>query len=383
MEKHQNNNIEETANQRRTVSVVIHNGRLAAEEQREEIEEINQLTATATLDVLATPLFKVVKPHPAHYIGAGAVETLTEVLQRFQARQVVFNCNLSVTQARNLEKQLAMPVIDRTDLILDIFSRRAKSHEGKMQVQLAHSRRQLSRLAGFWTHLERQRGGIGVRGGPGEKQIELDRRMLAQKISRLEAQISKMTQRKKLARQRRRKNGIMTAALVGYTNAGKSSLFNLLARENAVSDDRLFVTLDSTARRVRSADGQHFVLSDTVGFIRNLPHELVAGFRATLADTVDSDLLLIVVDVSRHDWQEHLQLVQEVLAEIGAEEQRRIIVYNKIDQNGQDAKIEFSECGTMQVVYMSCHTRAGLPLLQQLVATAAAKHMSLFEKPPK
>lgn len=359
----------EAAAERRAVTVLIHSGKLTPEEEQEQIGEINELAA-AVLDVLATQVIKVVRPQPGRYIGAGAAATLAQVVARCKARRLVFSCELSVTQVRNLEEELKVTVIDRTDLILEIFSQRAQSHEGKLQVELAHCRRQMARLAGRWTHLERQRGGIGLRGGPGEKQMELDRRLLAQKIRRLEGQIAKMTQRKQLARQRRRKNGVLTAALVGYTNAGKTSLFNLLAQESATSDDRPFVTLDSTARRVRTVEGAPYILSDTVGFIRDLPHELVAGFRATLADTAASDLLLIVADAARADWQARLHLVETLLAEINASSQR-IVVFNKIDLSGQAAQVKPSACGRMQFVYLSCRTGEGVSLLQQVIAAAA------------
>lgn len=374
--RHQLQAAADAADARRVVTVLVHDGRISPEEEQEQIGEINELAA-AVWDVLATRVVKVVRPHPAHYIGAGAVEALRPLLAKCRARRLVFSCDLSVTQGRNLEEALGVPVIDRTDLILEIFSHRAKSHEGKLQVQLAHRRRQLARLAGRWTHLERQRGGIGLRGGPGEKQMELDRRQLAQQIRRLESQIGKMNQRRALARERRHKNGVMTAALVGYTNAGKSSLFNCLARENAVSDDRPFVTLDSTARRVRAADGAAYILSDTVGFIRDLPHELVAGFRATLADTAASDLLLIVADAAREDWRERLHLVESLLEEIRSSGQR-IVVFNKIDLSGQAARVERAECGKIRTVYLSCRTGAGVALLQEAVAAHAAAFSARF-----
>lgn len=374
--KHQLLSAQEAEQNRRAISVVVHNGRLTAAEQHSAIDEINELAAAAGLDVLATPVIKTVRPHPARYIGAGAAARLLPLLAQCQARQLIFNCDLTVTQLHNLEKELKVTVIDRTDLILNIFSRRATSHEGKLQVKLAHCRRQMARLAGLWTHLERQRGGIGMRGGPGEKQIELDRRMLAQQIRRLEAQIDKMTQRNRLARQRRRKQGIMTAALVGYTNAGKSTLFNILAREQAIADDRLFVTLSSTARRTRSAAGEPYILSDTVGFIRDLPHELIAGFRATLTDTADSDLLLIVVDAASEQRNEHLHLVESLLAELNTGERQRIIVFNKIDRSGETAGIESDPDGRHHQVYLSCRTREGIDLLQRLIAEAVTRHLA-------
>lgn len=374
--KHQLYSAAEEEAARRTITVLPRSRRQTDSDARDRVAELNDLAAAAGLDVLATQVVKVARPHPAHYIGSGRCAALGELVARCQARQLVFDCELSVVQARNLEQMLGVAVTDRTDLILNIFSRRATSHEGQLQVQLAHCRRQMARLAGLWTHLERQRGGIGLRGGPGEKQMELDRRLLAQRIRRLEAQIEKMAQRKALARRRRRKNGVMTAALVGYTNAGKSSLFNRLAAEEALSDDRLFVTLDSTARRVSAGGAAPYVLSDTVGFIRDLPHDLIEGFRATLADTADSDLLIAVVDVSRPDWRDHLRLVEDMLAGINLRAARRITVFNKIDATAEPARAESSECGRIHSVYLSCRTEAGLDLLRQLIAASAASHLS-------
>ena len=341
---------------------------------REGISEINALAAAAQLDVLATQAVKVRKPHPATYIGTGKMNALAELIQQVAARQLVFSVELTVTQARNIEAALKVTVLDRTDLILTIFSRRATSHEGKLQVALAQCRRQLARLAGLWTHLERQRGGIGLRGGPGEKQMELDRRMLTQKIRRLEQQLQRFSQRNALARRHRRNNRILTATLVGYTNAGKSALFNLLTRAGAVSDDRLFVTLDSTARRVRVADDRYFILSDTVGFIRNLPHELVAGFHATLTDTADSDLLIIVLDSSHPDWRAHWQLVETLLEENQAYG-KRLIVMNKKDRPGA-ATLEQVRAvyGRIPVVFLSCRTGEGLDILRQAIAAAVSAH---------
>lgn len=356
----------------RTVTMVIHQAGENEAARRDSINEINALSAAARLDVLATQAVRIRKPHPATYIGGGTLDTLAGLIEQVAARQLVLSAELTVTQARNLEQALNIAVLDRTDLILTIFSRRATSHEGKLQVTLAQCRRQLARLAGLWTHLERQRGGIGLRGGPGEKQMELDRRLLTQKIRRLDAQIKQLNQRNVLARRRRRKNGIMTAALVGYTNAGKSALFNLLASTRALSDDQLFVTLDSTARRVRTADGQYFILSDTVGFIRHLPHELVAGFRATLADTADSDLLIIVVDASHRDWRGHVQLIEALLEE-NAARGRRLIVMNKIDRC-KAAELARCDYGKIPTVYMSCRTGEGLDLLRQIIAAGVVTH---------
>lgn len=365
---------------KRTVAVVVHDGRLSADELEEENAETEELAAAAAMDVLATHVVKRVTPHASTYVGGGAVEALRTLAEHVRARQLVFNRDLSVTQTRNLERALSLAVTDRSELIMTIFSQRAKSHEGKMQVELARCKRQLGRLSGLWTHLERQRGGIGIRGGPGEKQMELDRRLLAGKIKRLQRQSEKIIKRNISARRRRRKNGAPTAALVGYTNAGKSSLFNLLTGEATPAKDRLFDTLDSTARRVHVGGGDHYVLSDTVGFIRRLPHDLVAGFRATLLDAADSDALIIVADASRRDWRERLDFVERLLADLGVGDKPRILVFNKIDKVGLPAKMENVTHGKMPRVFLSCQTREGVVLLQRALAKTLmsrdARHFS-------
>ena len=364
----------------RALSVIVHQDKLSETMLAEESAEMSELAAAANLAVLATAPFRVRNAHPATYIGKGMVEKIRLLAETCQVRQLLFNCELTITQTRGLERILALPVIDRTELILSIFSRRATSHEGKLQVELARCRRQMGQLSGLWTHLERQRGGIGVRGGPGEKQMELDRRLLAKRVQRLEAQIEKIINRGDNARIRRRKNGVLTATLVGYTNAGKSSLFNLLANENRPANNRLFDTLDTTARRIRLSDDNSIILSDTVGFIRQLPHELVAGFRATLRDTADSDILLIVSDTSAPDWKRRLRLVNRQLDDIGTAQTSRIIVFNKIDKSGLQAKASLSECGKIPSVFVSCSTKAGIPLLRQLLIGLTR---DMQQKPPE
>lgn len=376
--QHQLTPAAEAQTARRAVTLLVHDGR-RPQDIPDHTAELNELATAAGLDVLATDIARVIRPHPARYLGAGTTATLATVIARCQARQLALNRDLGVTQMRNLESELGVAVTDRTDLILNIFSRRAQSREGQLQVELARCRRQLARLAGRWTHLERQRGGIGVRGGPGEKQMELDRRQLAERIRRLEGQINALSARQALARRRRRKNRIMTAALVGYTNAGKSSLFNLLTGAGVASDDRPFVTLDSTARRVRTSNGA-YILSDTVGFIRDLPHDLIAGFRATLADTAESDLLLIVIDAARADWRDHLRLSDQILSDIGAADRRRILIFNKSDHPAAcaaaAATTEWREHDKMRAVCTSCRTGHGVAHLQHLIAARAAAHES-------
>lgn len=346
----------------RTITVVVQ-AKHERYGQEEAIAEINELAISAQLDVLITYPTTLRVTKAATYLPEGKLTAISDLIKKFKCDMVVFDCDITMTQSRNLEKFLGVHVLDRTGLILTVFSLRAKSHEGKLQVELAMYRRQLGRLSGLWTHLERQRGGIGLRGGPGEKQIEIDRRLLSIKVKRLEKQIDKMMQRNQLARQRRRKNGIPSVAVVGYTNAGKSTLFNLLAGESIPANDRLFDTLDTTSRRVHIGNGEHYILSDTVGFIRNLPHTLIAGFRATLQDTADSDILIIVVDSSHVEWQSRLDLVFNQMQAIGAENQDCIIIHNKIDKNGLSPKVDHSDCGRMTHIHMSCFTSNGVDLL--------------------
>ncbi len=352
--------------QPRTLTVVIQDYRNRYDKE-DAIAEINELAVSAELDVLTTYVTTLREIKSATYLPQGKIDAIIQLTEQFKCSMVVFDCDITMTQSRNLEKKLGLSVLDRTGLILTVFSLRAKTHEGKLQVELAMCRRHLGRLSGLWTHLERQRGGIGLRGGPGEKQIEIDRRLLSDKIKRLENQTDKLMQRNQLARQRRRKNRIPTVTLVGYTNAGKSSLFNLLAGENTPANDRLFDTLDTTSRRVHIGEGNHYILSDTVGFIRNLPHTLITGFRATLQDTVESDVLIIVTDSSHSQWQARLDLVFRQIEEIGADHQDCIIIHNKIDKNDMVSKIEYSECGKIMHVYLSCSTKAGVNLLKTVL----------------
>ena len=359
--------VRDAAKRQRAITVVVMDYP-ATTRIDDEVAEINELADSAHFDVLATHVVKLRRSRADTCVGRGTMETLSEMKSRFQGEIFLFNCELSATQIRNLSGFLSATVNDRNELILLLFSQRAKSHEGKIQVELARRRHELGRLAGLWTHLERQRGGIGLRGGPGEKQIEIDRRLLATKIKRIEKQIDKTTQRRQLARRRRHKNGINTVSLVGYTNAGKSSLFNILSRSSMPANDRLFDTLDTTTRQARTHDGCRYVLSDTVGFIRRLPHELIAGFLATLRDAVDSDVLIIVSDHTRPDWRDRLSLTQRQLADIGVGDKKCIIVQNKIDRLGIPPKVDCSDCGRMRTVFLSCRTRDGVSLLEEVLS---------------
>ena len=389
---------------RRAVSLVAHPVAKSRAEWEEDADEINELAQAAGLDVLAAQTVRVHQPKAATYIGAGRVEQLRELLAATSAKTLVVARDLSAAQVRNLERELQCEVVDRSALILDIFARRARSFEGKLQVELAQCRRQMSRLAGGWTHLERQRGGIGLRGGPGEKQIEMDRRILSGKIRKLEARIRQAAGRDRQARRRREKNGALAVALVGYTNAGKSSLFQKLTGSGENGQEKIFATLDSSARRAWLGNGVA-VVSDTVGFIRDLPHELIQGFRATLEGAATADISLVVVDRARPDWKERLAVAQNTLNEVagipqnGGDEEadgaktdadgaggstgggvggstggsgRQIVVMNKIDQIGELPRAERDECGKIRAVWLSCKTGKGIPLLREALAEEIA-----------
>jgi GTP-binding protein HflX len=280
---------------------------------------------------------------------------------------------LSPVQQRNLNRLLRVPVVDRTELILDIFAQRARSNEGKLQVELARIEHQLSRLVRGWSHLERQRGGIGQRGGPGEKQIELDRRMLDAKARQLRTRLDKLERQRRTRRRARSRREAFTVSLVGYTNAGKSTLFNALTGAGTYAADQLFATLDTLTRRLRLADGSEIVLSDTVGFVRDLPHQLVEAFRATLEETAQADLLLHVVDASAPDRDEQQEQVERVLAEIGADQVPTIIVLNKIDAAAKPAEVQRGPCGSIERISLSAVTGEGLDWLRQALAERASE----------
>lgn len=339
---------------------------------REEIGELGELAAVAGYFCAAIHTVAARRPKAATYIGEGGIAAADDLAKKFGASAVVFGADLSSVQARNLENRWGLRVIDRSDLILEIFSARARFYESKLQVELARSRRQLSRLAGQWTHLERQRGGIGLRGGPGEKQVEIDRRLLSVKIKRIERKIESMAARNMTARARRAKNGVLTAALVGYTNAGKSTLFNALTRAGASANNRMFDTVESTARRI-FIDGNAAVVSDTVGFVRNLPHELLAGFRATLQEAAAGDVIAVVADAARADCGEQLAAVHATLDSIGAARERRLLVMNKIDKIGVPARIMRGTCGRIREIWLSGLRGDGVADFRRALQETAAK----------
>ncbi len=316
-------------------------------------------------------------PDPAFFAGKGKVREIAEILLVTSSDLVIFNHTLSPAQQRNLERELNCRVIDRTALILDIFALRARSYEGKLQVELAQLQHLSTRLVRGWTHLERQKGGIGLR-GPGETQLETDRRLLGNRVKTLKARLGKLEKQHRQRRRARNRRGGLSVSLVGYTNAGKSSLFNTLTKAGSYAADQLFATLDTTTRRLYS-EGEYIVLSDTVGFIRDLPHTLVAAFRATLEETVEADLLLHVVDSANEDRAAQIEAVNSVLNEIGAAEIPQIIVWNKIDLTRASPDVEYDEYGKIVRVFLSARTGEGLDILRHILAEEArriASHVS-------
>ncbi|HUO43408.1 MAG TPA: GTPase HflX [Burkholderiales bacterium] len=335
----------------------------------ETTAELHQLAISAGLEVAAVLRGRRARPDPALFAGSGKVEELAGVLRDSGAGLVIFNHELSPAQQRNLEQRLQCRVVDRVSLILDIFARRARSHEGKLQVELAQLEHLATRLVRGWTHLERQKGGIGLR-GPGETQLETDRRLLAKRVKVLKDKLGKLASRREVQRRGRRASAFLIS-VVGYTNAGKSTLFNQLTGADAYAADRLFATLDTTTRRLQVPGGMPMVLSDTVGFIRQLPHTLVAAFRATLEESAQADLLLHVVDAASPVREAQIAAVNAVLAEIGADRIPQLLVYNKIDLTGTEPRIERDEYDRICGVWVSAATGAGFDLLRSALAENA------------
>lgn len=296
------------------------------------LEELGLLAQTAGLEPVARLTCKRKAPDAALFVGSGKADEIRTLAQMHGAVEVLFDQALSPAQQRNLERHLELPVNDRTLLILEIFAQRARSHEGKLQVELARLQYLSTRLVRRWSHLERQRGGIGARGGPGETQIELDRRMIGDAVKRTKERLIKVKRQRSTQRRQRERRDTFNISLVGYTNAGKSTLFNALVKARAYAADQLFATLDTTTRQLYLGEADRSVsLSDTVGFIRDLPHGLVDAFQATLQEAVDADLLLHVVDASNPNFPEHIDQVQRVLHEIGAADIAQLLVFNKLD----------------------------------------------------
>ena len=339
----------------------------------DRLEEVRLLVKSAGAEVCAVVEGKRKYPDSATFAGKGKVQEIADSVIAHRADLVVFNHALSPAQERNLEKILQCRVIDRTSLILDIFAQRAQSADGKLQVELAQLDHLATRLVRGWTHLERQKGGIGLR-GPGETQLETDRRLLGKRVKLLRERLRKLERQREVQRRSRLRNEVLSVSLVGYTNAGKSTLFNALTHADAYAADQLFATLDTTSRKLWVGDVGHVVISDTVGFIRDLPHELVAAFHATLEATSQADLLLQVVDAASPIRDEQMAEVDKVLEEIGASDVPQIIVLNKLDLTGLPPAVERDEYGSISRVRISARQGDGLELLRQALAEIALKN---------
>lgn len=338
-------------------------------------QEFEELVLSAGGDPAEMLTGQRATPNAKYFIGTGKLEELQALVQAHQAGLVIFNHDLSPSQERNLEKELKCRVLDRTGLILDIFAQRARTHEGKLQVELAQLHHMSTRLVRGWTHLERQKGGIGLR-GPGETQLETDRRLLRGRIKAIGKRLEKVRRQREQGRRARSRADIATVSLVGYTNAGKSTLFNSLTQAEVYAEDKLFATLDPTMRRIQVPDVGAAVLADTVGFISNLPHRLVEAFHATLEEAANADLLLHVVDAAQVDKLDHIEHVDKVLREIGADELPRLMVYNKIDLLSDiSPKIERAENGKPQAVWLSAQQGLGLDLLRQAVGELVGENI--------
>jgi len=339
----------------------------------ERLSEFNLLVGSARARPLAVISGKRARPDPALFAGKGKVAEIADAVRLHAADVVLFNHELSPGQQRNLERTLECRVVDRSSLILHIFALRAKSHEGKLQVELAQLEHLATRLVRGWTHLERQKGGIGLR-GPGEKQLETDRRLLGKRVALLKGRLKQLERQREVRRRARTRGDVLAVSLVGYTNAGKSTLFNALTKAGAYAADQLFATLDTTSRRLFVEGAGPIVLSDTVGFIRDLPHALVAAFEATLEETAQADLLLHVVDSASADRDQQIRAVESVLKEIGAIGVPQLLVWNKVDLTPASPGIERDDCGNISCVRLSARTGAGLPLLREALAEVASRH---------
>ncbi len=343
---------------------------------QERLEEVRLLTESAGGVVCAEITGPRRSPDPRTFAGKGKVEEIAATLAAVQGDIVIFNHELSPVQERNLERALQCRVIDRTSLILDIFALRAQSAEGKLQVELAQLEHLATRLVRGWTHLERQRGGIGLR-GPGETQLETDRRLLGNRVKLLKERLARLSRQRGVQRKARLKGDVLNVSLVGYTNAGKSTLFNALTHAGAYAANQLFATLDTTSRKLWLEDAGHVILSDTVGFIRELPHSLVEAFQATLEATADADLLLHVVDSASPARDEQMAEVNKVLQEIGAQHVPQILIWNKVDLTGVAPAVERDGYGRIVRVKLSARTGEGVALLRDVLGECAREKRSI------
>ena len=348
-----------------------------------ELDELSQLALTAGLKPVAKMTCKRKAPDAALFVGSGKADEIKFMAEQMGAKEVLFDQSLSPAQQRNLERHLGLPVNDRTLLILEIFGQRARSHDGKLQVELARLQYLSTRLVRRWSHLERQRGGIGTRGGPGETQIELDRRMINDAIKRTKDRLSKVKKQRSTQRRQRDRRNSFNVSLVGYTNAGKSTLFNSLVKARAYAADQLFATLDTTTRQLYlGAAGRSASVSDTVGFIRDLPHGLIDAFQATLQEAADADLLLHVVDASNPNYPEQMNEVKRVLREIGAEDVPQWLIFNKIDNVPPERQplemfdLYEVEGLPLKRLFVSAQSGQGVPMLRQMLAEEVLRTVS-------
>ena len=352
-----------------------------------ELDELSQLALTAGLKPVAKMTCKRKAPDAALFVGSGKADEIKFMAEQMGAKEVLFDQSLSPAQQRNLERHLGLPVNDRTLLILEIFGQRARSHDGKLQVELARLQYLSTRLVRRWSHLERQRGGIGTRGGPGETQIELDRRMINDAIKRTKDRLSKVKKQRSTQRRQRDRRNSFNVSLVGYTNAGKSTLFNTLVKARAYAADQLFATLDTTTRQLYLGQaGRSASVSDTVGFIRDLPHGLIDAFQATLKEAADADLLLHVVDASNPNYPEQMNEVKRVLREIGAEDVPQWLIFNKIDTIPPERQpLEMFDLYEVDGVplkrlFVSAQSGQGVPMLRQMLAEEVIRTVSNPER---